>query len=895
MGIAGETSRDRDLDVAVRGPNDRIVRVGAELPRSRAAEEIVRPRLSALLDVALQQRLTLVVAPRGYGKTVTLMHWRATRPAEVRWLGLTRADDDPQHLAARLVEALGQRSADIRADRAPLREDWFGESVLAALRRAVDEDGRIALVLDDLHRLTDPGLLRALSDVIDRAPNDLHFVVTSGMEPPVNFYRLRWSDVLVGLNLEDLAFTRIEARELLEKWGVDLSDDDLAHLVAATEGWVTGLRLAADHIADVAGHDISPESLITAPTGIAPYLLERVLLEQPPELQRFLVATSVLYRMNGPLCDHLMSAQGSQSMLEDLTRRTLLITRIETRRGWFRYHALLRTTLRQTLRTQDRGHERELLLRAADWHLARDEYDIGVTYLLEAEAWDAVIDVVVKHGGALLSTDGAANIASWLARVPRHLVRDRRDVRWLEVATMVFGGLPGDADAMLAEVEPTEESRRDTTPAERVVASLLRAYSALQRGSADVALSEAQQVLYDIDGIDDVEEESMPNLLGLTGSRNDLLAAARLASGVARFYEGDLVAARFELAPVVTDSHAAWRVATLSALSLLDAWSGALCSAERLANQALSMATELGTDRQPVARARIALASVACDRGRLDEALALLEGTTPASDPTRGLMTDTIVRLGYAEVAAARGDADAALDLLTTARAGAPPIAPPLIVARWRALESHLSMATGDHERARRLVDGAGHSSYELDAAGVRLAVEDGDLGRARSLLSRMADKPEPRAPLTRLLWTSVLDWLEGRETASHAGLSTVVASAEPEGDIALFRTAGTFALTPTRALFRAAPTPFLRTVIESLAALASPRPRTTRQLVEQLTEREYKVLTLLPTRLSSAEIGDRLGISLNTVKTHLKHLYRKLDVSGRNEAVATAERLHLL
>jgi LuxR family maltose regulon positive regulatory protein len=896
VGIAGETSRDREIDATVRGRlTPRADHPTAGLTE-QAATGVVRPRLVALLDVALRQRLTLVVAPPGYGKSVALSHWRAARPDEVRWLGLTPADNDPARFAMHLHNALGDVGTDphVRPEEhhadphTDLRRDPLGEPFVSMLRDAVAETAPIALVLDDLHCLTNVDLVAELAALIDRAPDDLHFVVASEIEPPINYYKLRWSEALIGLNQDDLAFTRTETRELLRAWDVEVRDDDLADLVAATEGWATGLRLVADHIGELRGREISPESLTTAPIGIEEYFSERVLSRQSPSVVRFMLATSVLHRMNGPLCDRLVGVDDAQATLEELERRSMFTTGIESRRGWFRYHVLLRATLREALRRQDRHLEHALLMRAAEWHLVRDDDDIGVSYLSEAGAWNEVFDVVVRHAGSMLTNDRATTVATWLARVPLDVVRTRRDIRLVEAAAMLFGGRPGDVVAVLDDVE----GQLEATPTERVIVSLLRAHRALQQGLGETALSEAGKVL---EHIDDVDEDSMPGIFGLTRSRDDLLAGARLASGLARFYRGDFVDARFDLAPVVATSHATWQVATLSALSLLDAWCGALVAAERLARQAISMAMELGTDRYPIAHARIALACVACSRGQLEEADAMLEAAAIGMDSGRRRVADAMIRLGHAEVAAARGDADAALAILGNMAAEAQPVASPLVAARQLALRGQLLMAVGDDDTARRAIDSSDLSGYELDAVRVRLAVADGDLLRARALIDRMPDRPEPRAPLARLLWSAVLDWLEGRETASQLALGTVVAATEPEGDIALFRTAGTFALTPTRALFRAAPTPFLRMVIDNLAALASPRPRATRRLVEQLTEREYNVLTLLPTRLSSAEIAGRLGISLNTVKTHLKHLYRKLGVSGRNEAVAEAERLHLL
>jgi LuxR family maltose regulon positive regulatory protein len=181
----------------------------------------------------------------------------------------------------------------------------------------------------------------------------------------------------------------------------------------------------------------------------------------------------------------------------------------------------------------------------------------------------------------------------------------------------------------------------------------------------------------------------------------------------------------------------------------------------------------------------------------------------------------------------------------------------------------------------------------ELAVARVRLAVERGDLAHARALVNAWPDEPQTRARREQQLWAAIIDHLDGSESDACWGMATVVAEAEAEGDIGLFQSAGKHALGPARALYRAAPTAFLRALVDQPVVAGHAQPA--KGLTEQLTDREYMVLVHLPSRQSNAEIAARLGVSLNTVKTHLKHIYRKLDAVGRSEAVEAAEQLHLL
>jgi LuxR family maltose regulon positive regulatory protein len=219
---------------------------------------------------------------------------------------------------------------------------------------------------------------------------------------------------------------------------------------------------------------------------------------------------------------------------------------------------------------------------------------------------------------------------------------------------------------------------------------------------------------------------------------------------------------------------------------------------------------------------------------------------------------------------------------------------PTAVLARRLAVDVHVFIHCGDLDAAETLLqDGLCAESADVLSARVRVAIERGDTTGARIVLRAWPQEPLPRARREWQLWTAVLEHLDGNEAGARAAMASVVAEAEAEGDLALFRTAGNSVLGPARALFRRAPTAFLRAIVEQPVAVAPARPA--KGLTEQLTDREFMVLVHLPSRESNAEIAEKLGVSLNTVKTHLKHIYRKLEVVGRSEAVDVAERLHLL
>jgi LuxR family maltose regulon positive regulatory protein len=228
-----------------------------------------------------------------------------------------------------------------------------------------------------------------------------------------------------------------------------------------------------------------------------------------------------------------------------------------------------------------------------------------------------------------------------------------------------------------------------------------------------------------------------------------------------------------------------------------------------------------------------------------------------------------------------------------SAAGGVPP--PPAIDAYRRAIETHLSIAAGDLAGAQTLLDAARSDDPELHSARVRLAVECRDLEGARAVLGRWPERRDPRDKIERLIWLAVVGQLGGDDTRARTFLADAVALADVERNIGVFRLAGRHVLAPARSLYRVHPTAFVRAIVEDPSIAVSLRARPAPELVEQLTDREFMVLALLPKRLSNVEIAQQLEISLNTTKTHLKHIYRKLGVTHRAEAVAAAERMRLL
>jgi LuxR family maltose regulon positive regulatory protein len=854
-------------------------------PPALPAISVSRNHLLSMLDLLVDQRLTVVVAPPGYGKTVLLSQWAARRRRHrVRWLTLSADHNDASRFARDVRRALSP-GAD-RPNRARMgRDREVHPDAMTALFSQLEDTPPTTLVLDDFHVLTNRALIDGIAALMEFGPRPIHFVVATRVDPPPMYYRLRLSDVLVELRQDDLAFTRDEATELVRRVaGHHVADSHIEALVARTEGWAVGLQLAAISLRGQPDDRDVVEALASENRNVAEYLTGRVLRHQPAATRRFLLATSVLDRMSGPVCDFVIGHPGGQAMLEELERTSMFITRVEDPRGWFRYHQLFRALLRHRLRDGDPVRERLFLHRAAEWHVARDDLDSGVRYLADAGDWDAVMETAFRYGAALVSTGRSGAVAQWIEQVPRQARQGRADVLLLEVCGRILGGESTGVGEKLALIEQGESA----SAAERVVAGLLRAYWALQRGAAEEAIAVANRVLHEVDRVDD---ELIPNVMGIVRSRADIAAAAWLARGIGLVQQYELAEARRILQPVPEDLHPIWQVAAIGSLALVEAWSGRLRIAEQLGARAIALAHELGGDPSALTTGRLALAHVARELDQLERAREIVDELAGQPNSARDGVLASLVATENAHLAIAAGEAAVGLSCLVRHPNKFP--LPRAVASRRQAVEAQLLIMIGDLDGASRALDLApARDCSDVLSARARLAIERGDLAAARAVIAGWSDD-SPRAQRERLVWLAVLDHLEGDDVAACSRLAMAVADAEVEGDIGIFRLAGPHVLGPARLLYRTVPSAFLRAIVE---LHHSPRVVTpVRDLVEQMTEREHVVLALLPTRLSNEEIATRLGVSVNTVKTHLKHIYRKLGVAGRREAVDAASDLRLV
>jgi len=860
-----------------------------------AAGVVARPRLFGRLGA--QARVSVVSAPPGSGKTVLLRSWISAGGLEERaaCVPAGRGDHDPQRFWLSVTGALRQTapgSALVRpVTAAPDLDGWvITERLLADLAPL---DDRVWLVVDDVHEL-DPDALRQLELLIMRAPAGLRFVLAARHDVRLGLHRLRLEGELAEIREPDLRFTVAEASELFAAAGVHLPDP--APLVARTEGWAAGLRLAA---LSLAGHP-DPERLAAEFSGtertVAEYLLAEVLDRQPEPVRRLLLRTSILDRVNGELAGLLTGDSGGERILQDLEAANAFTVALDPGRSWFRYHRLFADLLQLQLRRTEPDQVVALHERAAGW-LAGHGYPVeAVRHAQAARDWGLAARVLADHWPGLYLDGQASTVHGLLARFPAEA-----RVADAELAAVAAGDELADGSLEAAE-RYLALAERASVPEGRagqaqLLLGIVRLLLARQREDPPAVAEQARR----LQALAEAPEAAR------SGLGEELRALALISLGsiehwVARFQEAEryleqgIALARRIGRPYLEFTGLAHQAAI--------EWFRSFARAAERGPQAAELAERHGwTDDPAAAFASLAVANVLTWQGQLEEAepwVQRAELTLRAeADPATGLS----IRWARGVLELARGrDADALAVFQAADRLAGRLAEPSYMVPANRAFLVHALVRLGETERAEQALAALGDQDRErgtvrISLAALRLAQDDPHA--AIAALAPVLDGSAPRAWPAWLAQAFLLEAIArdalGDPAAVASALERALDVAEPDGVLTMFVLHPAPGLLQRQARQRTAHAALIAEILDLLAGQAPVPPAGPRPPLEALSESELRVLRYLPTNLPVPQIAGELYVSVHTVKTHMKHLYAKLGTHTRAEAVDRARSLGLL
>ncbi|MGH9209140.1 MAG: LuxR C-terminal-related transcriptional regulator [Acidimicrobiales bacterium] len=846
---------------------DERISVGTRCCVPRLPDAVVhRPRLARLLADGIRCPVTLVSGPPGAGKTTLLASWvHSVDDRAMAWLTVDGRDDEQGRLADLVVETMTR--AGVLGD--PMDSPASAEALLdAAFERLMDRDAECVLVLEDVQEIRSPEALRMLAYLVDRAPPGLDVVLSTRADPPIGWGRV-WLDGRLGqIRHADLAFNEAETTALVAAHGVALSPDDIRTLMDRTEGWAAGLRLAVGALqSDDDPHRFVLEAAATE-AAVSDYMLGEVLMRQEDSIQDFLLRTSVVDRLTPGLAVELTGDPDAVELLLDLVQRGLFVVEVDDR-TCFRYHSLFRALLQAHLHHRDPGLVVAMHERAAAWHLAHGLSGEAEQHARAAGDWGLVGRLILQRWLTGAVGGGGPSPHEPLAGVPPEAV--------LRTASL----------AMVAATEACRWSRHED-------ADLYRsALDTIGPGPVHATMGhepdgDTARLLFDVSygwsfGIDDRSRAAVATLRDRTAPElwtPRLRQLAILAQAEQDIEAGELDRARHHLEQLAEQGERGWhQTLTEAVLALVDAAAGAVVTAEARVSRAF---TELDQrTAQPTTNfAYLAKALCAAQRGGQRTVADALSAVDPSMEwSSRSLRyVDRVLRAS----ASGRAPFFVSLDQDTAHH----PLAERALIA--------LGVLEVVDAHGRPVVVG-GHGEQVVLQARQQLADNAlGTLNGAEGTVMNWLDHATNRHPRTvveaRLL-AAVATHHRGERATARRHLGEALDLSAATGITAPLLAYGTH----LEVLLAANLDDLGRHATSALDLLDRFHHTATDGLVEPLTEREVEVLQHLPTLMSNTEIAQGMHLSVNTVKTHLKSVYRKLGVDGRREAVLRGRDLELI
>jgi LuxR family maltose regulon positive regulatory protein len=912
----------------------------APLPRPH---QVARPHLTERLGDQVRRPLTLVSAPAGFGKTTLVSEWIAQTTQAVAWVSLDDDDNDPTRFLSYLIAALQRHQPGIGAGAYELLTTSQAPPPKAILTLLLNDlealSTPLTLVLDDYHLITTPAIHEGLVFLIDHLPPFYYLVITTRIDPPLPLARWRVRNRLTEIRADDLRFRGEEAAIFLnELMGLTLSAAEIATLEARTEGWIAGLQLAA--LSMQGREDVS--NFIQAFSGshrhVLGYLIDEVLNRRPEGTLDFLLQTSILERLSASSCDAVTGRSDSHQVLEKIEAANLFLIPLDDTGQWYRYHHLFAEVLQSRLQQTQPDLALALHHRASEWHEQAGQLAKAINHALAAQAFERAATLVEQIALAMIFHSEFARLLIWLETLPEEEIRARPSLRLYHVWVLYISGQMSQAAAHLEAVEAmleADEAKR--TPEVQGLIAITK--TRLLRDAGDLA------------GTITLSRQALANL-----PEQDTLLRARITLNlaIAHYLQGELGPASQLLTETITTGHTAQLIGPLPTIYLkaqILRAQGRLQQALQLCQEGLELVARHKWQDFPASGfLYVAMGELLREQNELSAAAEYLE---------RGLRLGQagghhhILIIGHVWLAWLRQTEGNTTGSQEAIRAALQLVQQHEVSRFWplpsaACTQARLWIAQGNLAAASRWAQTSGlnwtHTLIPyLDEAAyltlARLRIAEGSLEVAESLLLRLhqaAAAAERSGSLIEILILQAVTYAAQKQSEKAMSvLAQALSLAEPEGYIRVFVDEGEtlrLLLSDFRSWTAKRPNPEQNTTLsiyidKLLAAFnnqlsqedepllteqyqiqnlatgthpvgyseASQAKSKIQNLIEPLSAREQEILQLVAEGLSNSQIAARLFITTGTVKTHINHIFGKLEVQSRTQAIARGRELGLI
>jgi LuxR family maltose regulon positive regulatory protein len=884
------------------------------MPTQRAAL-VSRQNLLEILDKSLVCKVTIITAPAGFGKTTLIGDWINQRNIQAAWLSMDENDNDPNRFLSYFIKALQTIDSDI------------GETILEILQSPqvqINEPLLISLineivlsipdetifVLDDYHLVETPQINEIVYFLLIHLPPPIHIFIASRSDPSLPVALLRGRGELNEIRQDDLRFTTEETTEFLNRVkGLQLTENQVGVLVTRTEGWISGLQMAAISIQGSENTSAFIQSFTSSNRYIFDYLIEEILNRQPENVQDFLLDTSILGRLTGDLCNAVTNQPDGQEILDLLVRTNLFILPLDKDRQWYRYHHLFADLLQKQLTQKRPGFIHELHKRASLWFDGEGFSEEAITHSLATKDFEFSAQILEQNIPVMLERgEELSLIAKFFSKLPEEFIRSHPYLSIQRIWGLVFSGRLDEAEERFQEVEyqPGIDKDKDLTGH----IALVRALIANIRGNMESAILLAQQADELIPAKDVVVRGMIPYILG-----NGYLEIGKL-NNAEQAYD--------QIRQIAISANNLWALTVAyHGLAQIKKLRGHLVEAKSLCEELLKIAAARKAERYGfLCGIHFELGDVLREFNNLDiarkrvmEGLELSESWEITTDIVSGYVT-------LARIYIAQADLDAAAEALREAKKASE------MGNIFRIIETKLDICqvqmwiqkgnAGDLSRwadkiEAKLINLDQDEEFDFVTEMELIALarvwittstksqDKSSLFKSKNLLKRLASSAQKTERFYRLieilaLQSIVFDRLEDENMAFEV-LDKSILLAQPEGCMRIFLDEGQ----PIQSiLYRAQKLgiglPYTKTLLDAFEIqMRELSGSTSQDLPEPLSDREMEVLMLLPTKMTAAEMAEKLIIAKSTIDTHIKHIYSKLGVNRRIEAIQRAEEIGLL